>query len=113
MAKRTKPATQQPIKVGFLSVYLKEHSIGKVLGPVIAMLGSTGKFVVTMYTMDQENVPDTHHAKETEATAFFASHVKQFGGAHVHLSQDVSLAKAQLVEDSLDVLVSACSRQCG
>ena len=38
--------------VGFLSVFMKEHSIGKVFGPVVATLGSASPDLqVIMYTL--------------------------------------------------------------
>jgi predicted O-linked N-acetylglucosamine transferase (SPINDLY family) len=80
------------LKVGFLSVFFKEHSIGKVLGPVVATLAMLGKFHVTLFTMDQTGLDEYHHALETPATDLFASHCQR----HVHLSQSVSVARDEI-----------------
>ena len=112
-APQISPAQQhRKIKVGFLSVFMKEHSIGKVFGPVVATLGSANLLQVMMYTMDQTGLDSTHHAKETKATDFFANYVKQFGGQHIHLSQKADQAKKRIEDDNLDVLVYLEGRRC-
>jgi predicted O-linked N-acetylglucosamine transferase (SPINDLY family) len=85
---------QRPkLKIGFLSSYISAHSVGKVVGPIIARIDKT-KFDVVVFTMQG--------AKEDA----FTKEYTQFS-QHVRLPMAGEKARVMIAEHALDVLVFA------
>jgi predicted O-linked N-acetylglucosamine transferase (SPINDLY family) len=81
------------LKVGFLSSYIASHSVGKVIGPVIARL-DTAKFDVVVFTMKG--------AKEDDATKEYTQ-----SSMHIRLPSKGEKARSIIADHALDVLVFA------